>query len=69
MIIFFSGKKYNFRLSKCIKLYIFPENLKKNLGFISKFRKGRVTLSTGIVIWPYSKLLLTKAQLTTVVRI
>ena len=30
------------------KIIFFPENLKKILGFTSKFRYGRVTLNTGI---------------------
>ena len=34
--IFFSFLKA-FRISKCIKLYVFPENLKKILGFTYKF--------------------------------
>ena len=40
------------------KLYFFPENLKKILGFTSKFRYGLVTLNTGVflfglnVLWP-----------------
>ena len=40
-IIFFSGKNIMFcilkGISKCIKLYFFPENLEKNLDFTCKF--------------------------------
>ena len=38
------------RLSKCINLYFFrkPEKI---LGFTSKFKQGRVTLNTGIVLF------------------
>ena len=37
------------------KIKYFPENLEKILDFTSKFRYERVTLITGIVIWPYEK--------------
>ena len=37
-----------FRLSKCIKLFFSPENMKKILGFTSKFRYSWVTLNTDI---------------------
>ena len=40
-----------YSLSKCIKLYFFPENLKIFLGFTSKFRQGRVTLNTGFFLF------------------
>ena len=57
--IFFSGKNVILCILKGIlpfkmhKIIVFPENLKKKLGFTSKFRKGRVTLNTGIFfIWP-----------------
>ena len=60
LIIFFSGKKYNFMHFenhlpfKMQKNFIFSRNLKKILGFTSKFRLGQVTLNTGIFfIWPY----------------
>ena len=33
---------------KMHKIIFFPENLKKFLGFTSKFRQGQVTLNTGI---------------------
>ena len=36
-------------------MFFFQENLKKNLGFTSKFMKGWVTLNTGIFIWPILK--------------
>ena len=44
-----------FCLSKCIKLYIIQENLKKILGFTSKFRLGRVSLNTGIILFGLSQ--------------
>ena len=38
---------------KMHKIIFFSENLKKNLGFTSKFRQSQVTLNTGIFfIWP-----------------
>ena len=33
------------------EIIFFPENLKKILGFTSKFSKGRVTLNTGILLF------------------
>ena len=50
-------KFYAFRKAilpfKMHKIIFFPENLKKILGFTSKFMKGQVTLNTGIFfIWP-----------------
>ena len=37
------------------RIIFFTENLKKVLGFTSKFRYGRVTLNTGIFsIWPFT---------------
>ena len=33
------------------KIILFPENLKKNLGFTSKFRYGQVTLNTGVFFY------------------
>ena len=36
---------------KMQKLIFFPENLKKILGFTSKFRLGPVTLNTGIFFY------------------
>ena len=35
-------------------IIFFPENLKKILGFISKFRYGRVTLNTCIVLFSFT---------------
>ena len=36
---------------KMHKIIFFPENLKKFLGFTSKFRKGQFTLNTGIFLF------------------
>ena len=36
---------------KMHKIIFFPENLKKILGFTSKFRLDRVTLNTGIYLF------------------
>ena len=36
---------------KMHKIIFFPENLKKILGFTSKFRKGWVTLNTGVFFY------------------
>ena len=33
------------------KIVFFPENLKKNIGFNSTFKKGRVTLNAGIFLF------------------
>ena len=42
IFFFFSGKKYNLKcLSKCIKFYFFPENLKKfYVSLVNLFRVG-----------------------------
>ena len=50
---FFFWKKYFIyfeSLSKCMKFF-FSENLKKLAWFTSKFRKGQVTLKTGIFFY------------------
>ena len=55
MHTFFSEKKIFLCILKGIspfkmhKIICFSENLKKNLGFTSKFRYDRVTLNAGIV--------------------
>ena len=54
-LIIFQKKKRNILcILKMHKIIFFPENLKKILGFTSKFRKGPFSLNTGIFfIWPY----------------
>ena len=51
----FEGQNYNFmyfeRHFKMHKIIFFPENLKKILGFTSKFRLGPVNLNTGIFLF------------------
>ena len=53
LVMFFLGKNIILYILKGIlpfemhAIYFFPENLKKILGFISKFRYGRVTLNQG----------------------
>ena len=42
---------------KMHKIIFFPENLKKILGFTSKFRQGRVTLNAGVFYLALPKLL------------
>ena len=43
--------KRHFAFQNAKIIYIFPENLKKNLGFTRKFMYSWVTTNTGLVLF------------------